>query len=162
MAKRRYTSKSIKFSMHLDLPDGTHTVLEFKGKNVYTKERYIDVEDPEIQKLLEASSAFGEYFEKSSEFDWMEAEETISNEVENESVPEDTTPENENETDIEDESDVEDEKQEESKVKVFTTGTDAKYWLNQTLSIPTNKLTNKAKMIEEGALLGYTIEFETK
>jgi hypothetical protein len=158
MAKRRYTSKCIKFSIHLDLPDGTHTVLEFTGKNVYTKERYIDVEDPKIQKLLEATEAFGEYFEKSSEFDWMEIEEKAKTKV----IPEKIITTIEEETDTEEKQEPGDEElqPEKGKVKVFATGEQAKEWLNQKMKVPYKKLTNKAKMIEEGALLGYTIEFE--
>jgi hypothetical protein len=129
--------------MHLDLPDGTHIVHEFKGKNVYTKERYTDVEDPQIQKLLEASEAFGVYFVKSNEFDWMEAEEKAVK------LPE-----------VKTDPDIKETQPGESNVKVFTTGEQAKDWLNQTMNVPYRKLTNKAKIIEEGALLGYTIEFE--
>lgn len=135
--------------MHLDLPDGTHTVLEFKGKNIYTKERYTDVEDPQIQKLLEATEAFGVYFERSNEFDWMEAEEKEAQAKAQAEEPSDIQEINESQAGI-------------SKSLVFTTGTEAKNWLIQKLGVPSYKLGNKAKMIEEAELLGYTIEFENK
>lgn len=195
MAKRRYTSKCSKFLIHLDLPDGTHTVIDFKGKNVYTKERYTDVEDPQIQKLLEATEAFGVYFEKSSEFDWMEAEENAAKQAEEieeiqpeegdliedfdtgelyvfkngnlEELPEtetinEETPTEDVETKEEIPSEEENTSDNKADVKVFTTGAEAKSWLNETHKVPFNKLTNKARMIEEAALLGYAIEFENK
>lgn len=143
---KRYCAKCSKFNIHLVLEDGTSTVLVFEGKDAITKERFADVSDVAIQKALEATSSFGLYFYKSNEFDWMKEEE-VSEVEETEEVSETEVPE---------------EEEPEKEVLMFKTGAEAKTWLSQKNGVQSYKLTNKAKMIEEAALLGYAIEFETK
>lgn len=181
MAKRRYKSNCSKISVHL-LVGGKKIIHEFKGKDTYTKERFTDVVDPEIQNALESASIFGVYYYKSSEFDWMEAEEKAaqesevdSEEIDSEELPGTETEEaaddaqNDSHEDAEDAPDTDDsevdesQNTEESQIKEmeFRTGNEAKIWLNETHGIPLGKLGNKTIVTEKALELGFKVSFLT-
>lgn len=68
MAIKRYiTSGSSEFTQYLTLPNGKELKVRFAGKDVHTKERFVDVDDVVVQEALESQKAFGVYFRLSKE-----------------------------------------------------------------------------------------------
>ena len=139
MSKVRYKTFCSRFDVHLKLDGGKKLILEFKGKDVFTKERYLDVDDEEIQNALESIPAFGIYFNRSSEFDWMKK-----------SVVE---PE---------EAQLEEIKPTEILSKEFTTVGEAKTWINKNHNIPFNRLTNLASIEKEYESLNFKLSITQK
>jgi hypothetical protein len=161
---KRYCTTCANFEIHLEI-DAHEVVVPFNGKDVLLKLRYIDTENEQIQKALEANPAFNVYYFKSNEFDWMEFENTNevptieASEPETPSVDEDLTednPETPNEPDLPETPDPPQDTK--APLKEFGTVVEAKDWLNKTYKIPYNKLKNKEMLVNEFGLLGFDLK----
>ena len=144
---KRYCAYCSKYSIMLQLEDGRNITLEFSGKNPITKERFVDVSDPLIQKALEESPYKGIYHYVSKEWDWMQDESELT----------------EKSTVILGEIIVNNEPE---KVKVkglkkkeFSTVKDAKSWLNTEYEVSFALLGNKQMIIEKAKELGFELVF---
>jgi hypothetical protein len=63
MAFKRYIANcTTDFVIHLALLNGEELKLRFIGKDYFTKQRFVDVEDPLIQKALEEHKDHGVYY----------------------------------------------------------------------------------------------------
>lgn len=175
MAKRRYKSNCSKLSVHI-VVNGELVIHEFKGKDFYSKERFSDVVDPEVQKALESAPAFGVYFYKSSEFDWLEIEERDAEEEKAltkvaDKAPVEVEPQSE-EIELEEGDLVEyaetgkllefkDGNLEETNLiqKEFTTVSEAKKWLHSEFKVSMAKLGNREIVVAKAIELGFEVVF---
>ena len=180
--KRYITIGTAEYNTTLKLSNGKTVNVDFRGKNLIDKYRYVDVKDPLIQEALEKNRSFGFYFTLLDAPSMEEPEsETVSPEEE---LPEaDTTaaPEGDKAPDAEipegekaeaaEETNSEDENQEAEQAadtkgttpeeKVFPTALEAKTWLNTNHRVPLKRLANKAMIVEEYKLLGFDVKFLT-
>ncbi len=144
---KRYCAYCSKYSTILQLEDGRNITLEFTGKNPITKERFVDVSDPLIQKALEESKYLGIYHYASKEWDWMQDESELTEK--NTVIPGAITVNNEPEK----------VKVKGLKKKEFSTVKDAKSWLNTEHEVSFALLGNKQMIIEKAKELGFELVF---
>lgn len=138
MSKRRYTTSCLNFEIWLTIK-GERKIISFGGKDILTKQRYLDTEDKEIQKALESNPFFGVYFTKSIEYDWMELEEKPK---EAHAVVEEIPKLKTDKTLIE---------------RQFKNITEAKQWINKNHNVPYSKMKTKEQLVSEFANIGYQL-----
>lgn len=127
---KRYCTTCATFDIHLEI-NSTRVVVPFEGRDVLQKLRFLDTDDKELQKALEATPAFNVYFYKSGEFDWMELEAK------------------------------EEEEAHVDKSKTFKSVIEAKEWINKTHNIPYSRIKNMEALENEFSALGFQLIIET-
>lgn len=165
---KRYCAKCSVYSTFLTLSDGRVINLQFSGKDVLKKERFIDVDDELIQEALEKSTSFNEYYYLSDHWKFLQETEVPENEVVIKNGIEEISQNIPKEPVIEKPEiivEVPAETIEEPVInlipteKSFEKVKDAKAWLNTELNVPFHMIGNKESIIEKALEFGYKVVF---